>query len=67
MQYPAWINNWKKRHTFKLEISLVLLVKALLLMGIWYFFFSDPLGDHLNDRLMTDHFMPSEQHAQQNQ
>ncbi len=63
MQSPAWVNTWKKRHTFKFEISLVLIAKALLLYGIWVFFFSHPLQDHLDDRLMTAHFMSSEQHS----
>ena len=62
MQYPAWMTKWKKRHTFKLEITGVLILKAVLLVIIWYLFFSDPLQDHLNDRLMGEHFVGSVQH-----
>jgi hypothetical protein len=66
MQSLSWINRWKQRHTFKLEMALVVSLKALLLCGIWYFFFSTPLQDHLDDQKMTAHFMGSEQHPRQN-
>lgn len=62
MWCPAWINKWKSRHTFKLEMTLVVLVKASLLMLIWYVFFSHPLQDHLNDQKMGEHFIYSDQH-----
>ncbi len=67
MQSLAWISKWKARHTFKIEITLVLLLKASLLYGIWYFCFSNPLQDQLNDRSMTAHFLSSEQHSQPHQ
>ncbi len=65
MPFLAWAKsrfyqsflNWKKREHFKIEISLVILVKALFLYGLWFFFFSHGLQDHLNDALMTKHLV----------
>lgn len=59
MRFLSWINLWKKRHTFKLEISVVLLIKALFLILLWNLCFSHPLGDHLNDQKMADHIVIS--------
>ena len=57
MLFREWIKAWRKRHTFKIELALALSLKILLLIVIWYFFFSSPLQDHLNDQLMGQHFI----------
>ena len=65
MRFLAWASSrlyksfliWKKREHFKIEISLVILVKALFLYALWFFFFSHGLQDHLNDALMAKHLV----------
>jgi hypothetical protein len=59
MRLPAWIDKWKQRHTFKIEITLALLFKVLLLTLLWYCFFSTPLGDTLTDQKMGEHIIGS--------
>lgn len=58
MQFYYWINCWKKRDSFKFEISVVLLIKAMFLMLLWHLCFSHPLGDQLNDQQMAAHIVP---------
>lgn len=55
MQSSTWIAKWKKRHTFKLELTLIILLKAAFLTLLWHYCFSNPLGDHLNDSSMGSH------------
>lgn len=57
MLFHHWISRWKQRDTFKLEISTVLLLKALFLMLLWHLCFSHPLGDKLTDQQMVTHVM----------
>lgn len=51
-----------KRPLYRREIALVILVKVLALTAIWYFFFKNPLQDHLNDQVMGSHFVSSPAH-----
>lgn len=57
------MTKWRARHTFKMEISLVLIFKVLFLTLLWYAFFSDPIGDHLNDQKMGKHFISAGSHS----
>lgn len=59
MPFYYWINRWKQRETFKLEISATLLLKAIFLMFLWKLCFSNPLGDHLTDQQMVAHIITS--------
>ena len=42
-----------RRNRFALEITLIVIVKALILYGLWFAFFSQPLAKHM--------LVPSEQ------
>ncbi len=54
-----------KRPLYRREIAVVILVKVLVLTAIWYFFFKDPLQDHLNDQVMGSHFVGHSVHGAQ--
>ena len=52
----AWLNKIKKRHHLKLEITCIVIFKAILITILWYIFFSKPLDQHLNNAQMQNHF-----------
>jgi hypothetical protein len=49
--------RWKQRETFALELAAVIVVKGLFLMALWFVCFRHGLQDHLNDELMTAHWL----------
>ncbi|RME34052.1 MAG: hypothetical protein D6786_06000 [Gammaproteobacteria bacterium] len=39
------------------EITVVLLVKLAVLAGIWYLFFSEPVGEHISGTDVSEHIL----------
>lgn len=60
MQFLTWINRWKQRDNYKLELAAVITLKLSFLFLLWHLCFSDPLGDHLNDQKMASHIVESQ-------
>lgn len=45
------------RLNLRTELILILLIKVLLIVILWYVFFSDPVQSHLTNQKVADHYL----------
>lgn len=43
--------------SLRTELCLILLIKVLLIVILWYVFFSDPVQSHLTSQTVATHFL----------
>ena len=45
------------RNPYRKEISVIILLKLMGLMILWWFFFSNPVEEHLDRSQLVNHYM----------